>query len=276
MADIKTKTISQDINMVEKFASDIRELLEVMSKSDVEILPAGSLLKTYKTSGTLTTTQVDEAKEITESAYATELEATKELTIKKYLKLTGLESMQKLGDDKALLKTNESMIRDIQKAIRSDIYTAISAGTGTAKGATFQAACAAAWGSVTKVMEGEAGTPVFFANPLTVASYLGTANITTQTAFGMSFLSNFLGLGNVIIDSNVPESKVIGTVCENINIVAGDLAGTMGEMYTDDSGIIAVHNEVDYSKAAFETVAYTGLNVFLSFADRAIVATIGA
>ena len=57
---------------------------------------------------------------------------------------------------------------------------------------------------------------VYFMNPLDVADYLATANITLQTAFGMTYVENFLGLGTVIFNSSVPKGKIYATAKDNI------------------------------------------------------------
>jgi hypothetical protein len=169
------------------------------------------------------------------------------------------------------------MLRDVQAKVRKSIYDGIATGTGTAAGATFQAAVANAWGKVTEAFEGEAATPVFFANPMDVAGYLGTANIITQSAFGMNYVKDFMGLGNVLIDSNVPAGTVYGTACENIDVVAANVAAIPGmDLHTDRSGIIAVHNGAKYDHGALESVAYCGLAVFPVFLDRVVKATISA
>lgn len=277
MADIMLNAKAQDINVVAKFAKDISGLLKVMGKADVEVLPNGTALKIYKTSGTLTTEQVAEGKEITASTYNTVLAETKELVFGKYRKLTGIESIAKLGYDKAVAKTNDSMLRDVQANFRKGIYTELAKGTGATTGATFQAACANAWGALTKVFEGEHATPIYFANPMDVAGYLGAANITTQSEFGMNYIENFLGLGNVIIDSNVPEGTVLATACENINIVAANVAAIPGmALATDETGIFGVHNGAKYENGAIQTVIYSGLVCFPTYLDRVVKATVSA
>lgn len=277
MADIAIQAQAQDINFVTKFEGNLQHLLEVMGKSDVTVLPNGHTMNIYKTSGTLSATAVAEAAEIPVSTYAATLDKTVELTFSKYRKLTGIESISSKGYDVAVGATDEAMLRDVQKGVRKSIYAAIATGTGTAKGATFQAALANTWAALDKVHEDEDVTPVYFVNPTDVASLLGTGSYQLATAFGMSYVQNFLGLGNVIVDSNVEAGKVYGTASENLDIVAADVSGIEGlDMVTDGSGIIAVHNGAKYENGAIQTVVYSGLSVFPVYLDRVIVGTIGA
>lgn len=277
MAQFAKQAKAQNVNIVNKFESTLADLLAVLGKSDVNVMAPGTAMNIYKSAGTLSTAAVAENAEIPASAIKMELEKTVELTYSKYRKLTGIESVGKLGYDIAVLGSNEAMLREVQAAVRKTIYTGIATGTGTATGTNFQSAIANAWGKVTEAFQGEAATPVFFANPMDVAGYLGTANIITQSAFGMNYVKDFMGLGNVLIDSNVPAGTVYGTACENLDIVAANVAAIPGmDLHTDRSGIIAVHNGAKYENGALQTVAFSGLAVFPVFLDRVVKATISA
>lgn len=277
MAQFAKQAKAQNINIVNKFESTLAELLAVLGKSDVNILAPGTAMKIYKSAGTLSTDSVAENAEIPNSGITMEVAKTVELAYSKYRNLTSVEKIGQLGYDIAVLGSNEAMLRDVQGNVRKTIYAGLAEGTGSTTGATFQAACANAWGKVTEAFEGEAATPVFFVNPMDAAGYLGTANIVTQTAFGMQYIQNFLGLGHALIDSSVPAGTVYGTACENIDICAASVA-SIGEleMHTDRSGIIAIHNGAKIENAAVQTVAICGLAAFPVFADRVVKATISA
>lgn len=278
MADFAKQAKAQNINVVNKFESNIKELLAVLGKSDVSVMAPGTAMTIYKSAGTLASGTVAENGEIPASDIKMQPEKVVELTYSKYRKLTGIESIGKKGYDIAVAGSNTAMLKDVQAAVRKSIYDGIKLGTGTATGATtFQMACAKAWGEVTKAFEGEAATPVFFANPIDVAEYLGAAAVTTQTAFGMQYIQNFMGLGHVLIDTNVPEGTVIGTAVENIDVCAASIDSIPGmDMTTDGSGIIAVHNGAKYENGAIQTVAYCGLAAFPVFLDRVVKATFSA
>lgn len=278
MADYAKQAKAQDVNIVSKFESKLTELLGVLGKSDVNVMAPGTAIKIYKSSGALTSAQVAEGAEITASTHKMELKSTVELTYSKYRKVTGIEPIGKMGYDIAVLGSNEAMLKDVQKAVRASIYAGIKTGTGaveSAAGSSFQQQVAAAWGAMAAKFEDEAATPVFFANPVNVAAYLGSANVTTQTAFGMSYLQNFMGLGNLFIDSNVPAGTVIATAVENLDVVAADVSAVPEmEFATDGSGIIGVHNGARYANAGIETVMVCGLSVFPVFLDRVFKSTV--
>lgn len=239
----------------------------------------GSAFKIYNTSGTLSAAAVAEKGLIPDSGIATDNGTVVELTYKKYRNLTSIEKIGKIGFDAAVGASNDALLKLVQKAVRATIYTGIATGTGTASGAnwTFQQKVAGAAGALAVKFEDEAYTPVFFANPADAYAYLGAANITVQQASGLSYLASFMGIGNVILDSNVAAGTVIGTAVENLEVVAANVAEIPGmDMTMDESGIIGVHTGALYENGAIQTVAYCGLAVKPVFLDRIVKATASA
>ena len=268
---------AQDINFVTKFESDLHNLLAVLGKSEVQVMAPGSAFKIYNTSGTLNATAVAEKALIPDSGITTDNGTVVELAYKKYRNLTSIEKIGKIGYDAAVGASNDALLKLVQKAVRQTIYTGIATGTGAATGATFQAKIAAAAAAVAVKFEDEAYTPVFFANPTDAYTYLGTANITIQQESGLAYLANFMGIGNVILDSNVAAGTVIGTAVENLEVVAANVAQIPGmDLTMDGSGIIGVHTGALYENGAIQTVAYCGLAIKPVFLDRIVKATASA
>lgn len=277
MANMAIEAKAQDINFITKFEANLAPLLTLLGKTSVQKVAPGAAYKIYETSGTISAAAVAEKALIPDSGIAVGNPTTLEITYDKFRNMTGIEKIGKYGYDLAVGKTNNDMLRQIQRKIRQTIYAGLATGTGTGTGATFQAAVAKAAEKVAVKFEDEVGTPVFFVNPTNLYDYLGTANISLQTAFGMSYLENFMGIGNVISDSNVAAGTVIGTAVENLTVLAPELTAIPGmDLTTDESGIIGVHNDPVYQNAAVQTVAYTGLCVHPVFLDRIFKVTIGA
>lgn len=274
MADYAIQAHAQDINFVSKFTTDLHNLLAVLSKENVEVMAPGTALKTYKTSGTLSTETVAEKALIPDSGITVDDGTLVELVYSKYRNMVGIESVGKKGYFVAVGGANTALLKQIQAAVRKTIFDGLAVGTGAETAATFQMKIAKAAAYVSKKFEDEAHTPVFFASPDDVYGYLGEHNVTLEQNFGLSYLQNFMGIGNVIVDSNVKAGTVYGTATENLNIVAADIKAIPGmELTTDESGIIAVHNSAKYENAALETVAYTGLKVYPVYADRIVAVT---
>lgn len=277
MANMAIEAKAQDINFITKFEASIQPLLDVLGKTSVQTLAAGSAYKIYQTSGTIGTGEVAEKALIPDAGIEIGEPTVLELTYKKYRNLTGIETIGKVGYELAVGKTNDDMLRQIQKNVRETIYAAIATGTGTGTGANFQAAIAKAAEKVAVKFEGEVATPVFFVNPTNLYDYLGTHNVTLESSFGMSYLENFMGIGNVVADSNVAAGTVIGTATENLTVLAPELPNVPGMAMTKDaSGLVAVHNDPVYENAAVQTVAYCGLCVHPVFLDRIFKVTISA
>lgn len=277
MANLAVEAKAQDINFITKFEASMAPLLAILGKTDVETVAPGAAYKIYKTSGTIGTGEVAEKALIPDAGIELGNPQTLEITYKKFRNMTGIEKIGKHGYTLAVGKTNNDLLRQVQNKVRTSIYAGISEGTGTGTGATFQVAVANAAAEVAVKFEGEAATPVFFVNPRDLFGYLGTANITLQTAFGLSYLQNFMGIGNVVADSNVTQGTVIGTAVENLTVLAPTITDIPGmELTTDESGIIAVHNGAVYENAAVQTVVYCGLGVYPVFLDRIFKVTIGA
>lgn len=278
MANMVIEAKAQDINFVTKFEADVQHLLNVLGMTSVQVVAPGTAVKVYETSGTLSTAAVAEKALIPDSGIAVGTPEVIEIAYSKYRNLTGIETIGKLGYELAVGKTNEDMLKQIQNKVRKTILDGLDeAGATTASGTTFQAAIAAAAGKVAEKFEAEVATPVFFVNPGDLYSYLGAHNITLESEFGLSYLKNFMGIGNVIADSNVDSGTVFGTAIENLQVVAPSIAQIPGmELTTDASGIIGVRNEALYENGAVQTVAYCGLAVHPAFKDRIVKATISA
>lgn len=222
-------------------------------------------------------TNVAEGEDIPLSKYDNALAATYALDFEKWRKQTTLEAIAKRGYTQAVTGTDNAMVLDIQKGIRDNIFQFLATGTGTASGVGFQKALANAWGNLAVKFENDSATPVYFVAPLDVAGYLGSASVTLQTAFGFSYIENFLGLGTVIVDSKVPQGKIFATAQENLNVYSVDAAGIEGfEFYSDETALIGVHHDSTYTNATLDTVAISAMKVFPEYLDRIIVSTIGS
>lgn len=275
MANMVIEAKAQDVNFVTKFEADIQHLLNVLGKTSVQVVAPGTAVKIYETSGSLSTATVAEKALIPDSEIEVGDPTVVEVTYNKYRNLTGIESIGKYGYEIAVGKTNEDMLKQVQNKIRQSIFAGLATGTATATGATFQAAIAAAAAKVAEKFEAEVATPVFFVNPADLYTYLGTHNVTLESEFGLNYLKNFMGIGNVVADTNVEAGKIYGTAIENLTVVAPSVAQIPGmDMTTDASGIIAVRNDALYENAAIQTVAYCGLGIHPAFLDRIVKATI--
>ena len=261
-----------------QFSGSIAKLIEILGVTRKIPVQEGATLKAIKVTGTLQDGSVAEGELIPLSKYKTEEIPVGEIELKKWRKGTTAEAIIKGGYDQAVGETTDKMIRDVQKGIRSKLFEFMATGTGEASGGTLQAALAAAWGQLQVLWEDDSIETVFVINPLDIADYLGTAQVTMQTAFGMNYIENFLGLGTVITNSSVPKGTFYATAKENIvlyfvNVASSELASAFN-LTTDETGYIGINEYPDNDTARVMDLVMSGVTFFPERVDGIVVGTI--
>lgn len=269
----------REVEFVEMFSDNVSKLTEMLGVTRMIPKQAGAVLKTYKATGTLASGAVDEGDTIPLSKYQTVAIPYDEITMRKWRKATSAEAIVEKGYDQAVTMTTDRMLKDVQKVIRGDFLTFLATGTGTASGQTFQSALAQTWAQLQIKFEDDDIQAVHFMNPLDVADYLATAQITMQTAFGMSYIEDFLGMGTTILTALVPQGTIYSTAKENIvlyYIPANGADLNLAFTFTSDStGLIGIHEEPDYTNMTASDTVVNGLVLFAERIDGVIVTTIG-
>lgn len=280
-ANLSTASVVLDIEFANRFEQGVSALMTVFGIETPQTLRAGTQIQMYTVEGALSDTEVVPGDDIPLSKYEhKKLGDPYVVELKSYRKATTKQNILKYGFEAAVEKSDTKMVKDIQGVLRKQFFAFLGAGTGTATGVTFQAALANAWGVLINTLneKDEDGTPIFFVNPLDVAEYLGAAAINNvESAFGFTYLKNFLGIGDCILDANVPKGTVYVTAKENINVytVDFDALGEAGFDYAfDESGFIGVHHEAVYKNGTAETYADTGVLLFPEVANYIIASTI--
>lgn len=266
------------IDCVSRLTSNIAELRQVLGITEMESMPAGTSIKIYTLEQVNTPDQVGEGEDIPLTEIKRKLSRTIELTLKKYRKNTTAEAIQKVGRDMAINKTDEKLLSGIQKGIKADFYSMLGTGTGSASGTTLQSALSAAWGAIKKFYVDEDATPIYFASSDDVADYLGTAQITMQQAFGMSYVEDFLGLGTLVVSPSLTKGKLIATAKENLHGAyvpanTGDVARTFG-LTSDTTGLVGMTHQPISGNATVDTLVFSGVVFYPELLDGVIVSTI--
>jgi hypothetical protein len=266
-----------DFNL--QFTGGLSKLTEALGVTRKIKVLAGTTLKTLKVTGTLQNGAVAEGDLIPLSKYETDEVPVGSAKLNKWRKSTSAEAILKGGYDQAVGATTDKMIKDIQKGIRSDLFTFMATGTGTATGAGLQASLANAWGTLGILFEDDAVDTVYFLNPMDVADYLGSAQVSMQTVFGMTYIKNFLGLGDVLLNSNVPQGKFYATAKDNIvmyfvDVATGDIADAF-ELEVDETGYIGIREYADNDHACVNDLVISGVTFFPERIDGVVVGTIG-
>lgn len=269
---------AREIDFTYRFGESIKKLMEALGVTRKIPKQAGAVLKAYKATGTLQDGNVAEGDLIPLSKYVTEPVNIEEIVLKKWRKATSAEAIIEKGYSQAVTMTKDAMLKDVQKGIRKDFFDFIATGTGTASGATFQATLANAWGQLQVLFEDDEIQSVYFMNPLDVADYLATANISLQNAFGMTYVKDFLGLGTVIFNSSVPKGKIYATAADNLVLyyipVNGADLNEAFEFTSDATGLIGIHETPDYTNMTASDTVVSGISIFAERIDGVVVGTI--
>lgn len=268
----------REIDFTLMFTGSIKKLTEALGITRKIPKQAGTVLKTYKAVGTLESGVVAEGDTIPLSKYTTEPVTYGELVLRKWRKATSAEAIVERGYDQAVGMTTDRMLKDVQGVIRTDFFTFLGTGTATATGNGLQAALANGWGKLQTLFEDDEVSTVYFVNPMDVSDYLGKAQVTVQTAFGMSYIENFLGLGTVFMNSNVPVGTFYATAKDNIVLYYVPVNGAdLGEAFSftaDELGYIGIHEEPDYTNMTASDTVINGMTLFAERLDGVVVGTI--
>ena len=123
---------------------------------------------------------------------------------------------------------------------------------------------------------------VVFVNTLDAYKYLGAAELSVQTAFGINYIQNFMGAQTLIVCIEIEEGKVIATPADNIVLYYVDPSNSgfeqLGLEYTVDgeTNLIGFHANGDYRHAVGESYALMGLTLFAEYIDAIAVITINS
>ena len=268
----------REIEFTYRFGENLSKLVEAFGITRKVPMVAGTVLKAYKATGELQDGSVAEGEIIPLSKYQTEPVAFDEIELKKWRKATSAEAIMKKGYNQAVIETTDAMLKDVQKGVRKSFFDFLATGTGVAEGGTFQAALAQAWGQLQILFEDDEVGSVYFMNPLDVADYLATANISMQNAFGMNYVENFLGLGTVIFNSSVPQGKIYATAKDNVVLYYVPVNGAdLGEAFaftSDELGLIGIHETPDYDNMTAKDTVVSGVQLFAERLDGIVVASI--
>ena len=265
----------REVDFVQQFAhGSLAKLIEVLGVTRKIPMSEGTTMYYYSVSGTLQSgTAAGEGEVIPLSQYTQSKTAVGEITLNKWRKATTAEAIMKSGYESAVRDTDAKLLKDVQKTVRTSFFTLVNgaiANSTSVSEETLQAALAAAWAQLQVLFEDDTASAVYFVNPLDIGEYLKTANITVQTAFGFNYVEDFLGLGTVIMSSQVTQGTFLATAKENLVLyyltMSGDIANSFG-LTVDELGYIGMKTDIPTEqRAQIETLVMCGINFFVEYA----------
>lgn len=274
----------REVDFVNQFThKSLNKLIEALGVVRKIPMMEGSTLYVYSVTGNLEDGNVAEGEIIPLSQYETKKTPVGEITLHKWRKGVSAEAIKKSGYDSAVRDTDTALLRDVQKGIRNDFFGFLNGEIDTdttATGADLQAALADAWGKLQVKFEDDTAEAVYFVNPEDIATYLGAAQISTQTAFGMKYVEDFLGLGTVIMNSKITKGTFKATAKENLIMyyltMNGDIAMAF-DLTADETGYIGIKSGYqNEERAQIESLVMDGIQFLVEYAEGVVNGTIGA
>lgn len=274
----------REVDFLHLFNHDsFAKLLEVLGVVRRIPMMEGTTMYFYKTVGELQDGNVAEGEIIPLSQYETVKIPIGEISIQKWRKATSAEAIKKSGFNAAVRDTDAKLLKDVQVSIRKNLFDFLN---GTIPDSTpvsgngLQAALAAAWGQLQVKFEDDTAQAVYFVNPLDISEYLALANISTQTAFGLNYIEDFLGLGTVIVSSRITKGTFIATAKENFIMyyltMNGDVASAF-DLTADELGLIGMSSGTpNKTRAQIESLVMSGIQILVEYAEGVVKGVIGS
>ena len=285
-----TSVTAREVDFVTRFNDNWDALRNIMGIMRPIRKPPGTSLISYTADVALEDGDVG-AGEVIPYSKATITQATKEdLSIKKYAKAVPIEDVDKYGAEIAVEKSDDAFLTKLQNVVLGNFYTFLNTGSLTGTAATWQAALAKAQGEVLNKFAGMAKdvtSVVGFANILDAYDYLGAADISVQTQFGLNYVKDFMGYSTLFLlpttvsgNNAIARNTVIATPVENIDLYYADPGDSefarLGLNYTvqGETNLIGFHAQGNYSTAVGESYAIMGMKLWAEYLDGIAVATV--
>lgn len=274
----------REIDFVTRFGRNWQSLQEILGIMRPIKKTPGTQLVAYNASVTLQNGKVGEGEEIPYSLARVTPVTFADVTLNKYAKAVSIEAVNKYGATTAVQKTDDAFLTELQDKVLTDFYAFLATGRLTSTESNFQMAVAMAIGKVKdkfKAMHKDYTSIVVFVNTLDAYRYLGAAELTVQTAFGLDYVENFMGADKLIISSDIAQGKVIATPTENIDLYYVDPSDSdfaqMGLEYTvqGETNLIGFHVNGNYNTAVGETFALMGMTLWAEYLDGIAVISVG-
>ena len=278
-------TAVREIDFVTRFAREIKIFREILGNIRMEKHAPGTKLTVKKAAVTLNTSSVGEGETIPYNAISyTETDVGSLAWNKQKIGVT-MEAISAHGYDAAVQAADDDMLYKLRSKIVNDFFTFAQTGTLTSDIQTydFQSALAEAQAQVQakwEDMDRGYSDIIAFANVKDAYRYLGAAQITTQTAFGMTYIENFLGFSKLFLTSKIPQGKIVATPSQNLILYYVDATANdfnkAGFLFRTDNetNLIGVHVEGNHNTDVSELSTVMAMGLFSEYLDGIAVIAI--
>lgn len=277
----------REIDFVTRFAKNWQALRDILGIMRPIRKAPGSKLVSYTTTVTLQSGNVGEGEEIPYSLAQVTEAARDDIEISKYAKAVSIEAVAKYGAENAVQRTDDEFLNQLQNVVLGNFYTTLNSGSLTDTATSFQMALAKAKGNVLNKfasIDRDVTDVVGFCNILDAYEYIGAAGITTQNAFGITYVKDFIGYKTLFLlpAKYIARNKVIAVPVENIDLYYVDPSDSdfakLGLDYTveGETNLIGFHAEGNYKTAVGESYALMGMKLWAEYQDGIAVVTVNS
>ena len=287
LPNVYTSVTAREIDFVSRFGDNWEALRNILGIMRPIRKAPGTQLISYTASVALESGEVDPGEVIPYSKATITQGTLGTLKVEKFAKAVPIEDVDKYGAEIAVEKSDDAFLTKLQNTVMTRFYTFLnSADDLTDTAATWQEALAKAQGLVRNkfmTIQKDITEVVGFANILDAYDYLGAADVTVQTAFGLNYIENFLGYSTLFLlpAAQIARGKVIATPVENIDLYyidPGDSEfGRLGLSYTvqGETNLIGFHAQGNYTTAVGESFALMGMALWAEYEDGIANVTFG-
>lgn len=278
LPNVYTSVTAREMDFVTRFGDNWEALRNILGIMRPIRKTPGTSLVSYTADVALESGTVDPGKVIPYSKATITQAAKADLTIEKYAKAVPIEDVNKYGAEIAVEKSDDAFLTKLQNAVLNKFYTFLKTGTLTGTATTWQAALAKAQGEVLNkfaTIQKDVTAVVGFANILDAYDYLGAADITVQTQFGLTYIKDFMGYSTLFLlpAAQISRNMVLATPVENIDLYYIDPGDSefarLGLNYTTqgETNLIGFHAQGNYSTAVGESYALMGMALWAEYLD---------
>ena len=287
LPNVYTTVTAREMDFVNRFGDNWEALRNILGIMRPIRKTPGTSLVSYTAEIALESGAVEPGEVIPYSKATITQAAKADLTIEKYAKAVPIEDVNKYGAEIAVEKSDDAFLTKLQNVVLTKFYTFLKTGTLTKTATTWQDALAKAQGEVLNkfaTMQKDVTAVVGFANILDAYDYLGTADITVQTQFGLTYIKDFLGYSTLFLlpTAQIDRNMVIATPVENIDLYYIDPGDSefarLGLNYTTqgETNLIGFHAQGNYSTAVGESYALMGMALWAEYLDGIAKITVSA
>ena len=287
LPNVYTSVTAREMDFVTRFGDNWEALRNILGIMRPIRKTPGTSLVSYTADVTLESGAVEPGEVIPYSKATITQAAKADLTIEKYAKAVPIEDVNKYGAEIAVEKSDDAFLTKLQNVVLTKFYNFLKTGTLTKTATTWQDALAKAQGEVLNkfaTIQKDVTAVVGFANILDAYDYLGAADITVQTQFGLTYIKDFMGYSTLFLlpATQIARGTVIATPVENIDLYYIDPSDSefarLGLSYTTqgETNLIGFHAQGNYSTAVGESYALMGMALWAEYLDGIAKVTFGA